>query len=166
MSGFSSQGVGAAASAKAAVVNAAPASAAAISNVLVDNLVILHAPQRSEKSGLPWRPAMSEQNTNADLASIRQACSMRGAPFKSLGFPAGPFATMFRFRARRNACKARHRDDSDEPRHENLLCCRVGNGDAGAGRPGGGFVQTVQQPENFLQPRPRRRQAQYRDLQI
>ena len=48
MSGFSSQGVGAAACANADVVSAV--SAAAIKRVLVENRVILHAPgNRSEK---------------------------------------------------------------------------------------------------------------------
>src|SRR5665647_744398 len=170
MSGFSSQGVGLAASANAAVVNAEPVSAVsavAVKMVMVENLVILHAPQRSEKKLVcNGGPPISEQITNADAASIRRACSPRDAPFKTLGFPAAPFATMFRFSARRKRCKIRHRDDSDASRHEDLSCCRVGCGDAGSGRPGGRVVQAVQQSENFLQPRPRRRQAQYRDLQI
>src|SRR6202140_3009333 len=124
MSGFSSHAVGCATSARAAVVNAEPASAAAIKMALVENLVILHAPQRAKNLICHGAQPFPEQITNADVASIRRACSPLGAPFKTLGFPAGPFATMFRFRARRSACKKRHRDDSDEPRHENLLCRR------------------------------------------
>src|SRR6267378_303967 len=58
MSGFNSQGVGAAACANAGVVSAAGAaattSAAAIKSVLVENLVILHSPSYRSEGGISF----------------------------------------------------------------------------------------------------------------
>src|ERR1035441_1292496 len=81
MSGFSSQGVGAACSANAVVVRAASAAAIQklLQKLLVENRVILHAPgnRSREVGGSP----VSEQITNAIVTST--SCisrPTRGAP--------------------------------------------------------------------------------------
>src|SRR5260370_40069412 len=85
MSGVSTQGVGAAASANADVVSAV--SAAAIKKLLVANLVILVLPggRSSQLVGLP----MLEQTTNAIHPSICPVHSWRRATldFRLCDFP-------------------------------------------------------------------------------
>src|ERR1700710_169615 len=146
MSGVSTQGVGAAACANAEGVSAAGAvatkSAAVIKIVLPENLVILRSP-RNRSEG---RHQFLEQTTNGNRSSIWQAVLPRHA---------SPDFVISRFRLRdyvralaacratcRNNCarshvlKIRHRDDSDEPRDEDLLGSRLVDGDAGSFCPG------------------------------
>src|ERR1700722_13741756 len=155
MSGESTHGVGSALCAKADVVSTL--SAAAIKNVLVENFVIPRAPRhRSEKSA-------NVLNKSRTLSS-RQYDELFGAA-------QGRATSRFRAPGPRdylavsvyNLCfQIRHRNDSDEPRHEDLSGRRVGIRDAGFVCPCR-RVHAQPQSENCLQPRFKRRKTQYRD---
>src|ERR1700737_1778679 len=84
MSGVSTQGVGAALCANADVVSAV--SAAAIKRVLVENLVITHAPSnRSEKV---WRPANFLNKSRTPLSrQYDESCRRDRRPYDFCDFP-------------------------------------------------------------------------------
>src|ERR1700761_3750521 len=125
MSVLSTQGVGAAAWARAAVAGAL--SASANKTALVEIIVMVSSSSNPfEKS--KWRPHHGcspnplEQTTNDIRTSTRRYHLWHHAFVATLRFPASAFATIFRFQSRTRIRKPHraHRDDSDEPRHENL----------------------------------------------
>ena len=158
MSDFSSQGVGAALARMRTSVSAP--SAAAIKKVLVENPVIVILP--AGRNGR--RPILNKSRTSlfrqydAAVRRITRALRLCDFPLPTSRLCSG-------FRSRTSHCQKRHRDDSDEPRHEDLLrCCAVAH-DAGFRR-AGRRIQAQQQPADCLQPRPGPGQAQHRDLQV
>src|ERR1700733_4037392 len=121
MSGDSTHGAGAALCALADAASAVSATAA--SNVLVENLVIVHPPATAV-TGEP----VFEQTTNGVLPSIRRA-SVRDfviSRFQLRGYL--PVSVSSRI------AKRGHGDAKDEPIIEGLLFCRIVGFDAGAGR--------------------------------
>src|SRR4029078_3149567 len=158
MSGVSTQGVGLAGSAKAGVVIAVSATVIKrdlVERDLVENPVILHAPQAT-RLNLFCDGAPVEQITNADLTLIRRSLvhtTSRFAPRaqrqRVWDFPLPSSRLWSGFKARRSASEIRHRDNSDELRHEIFVGRFTFAGDAGSCCPRR-RIQAFQQPANFL----------------
>src|SRR3954454_16836228 len=157
MSGDSTQGV-LAASAKANVVVAAVATAS--KRVQVVNRFILKLPN-SHRSQCLQRSTLFEQITNVVEQSIRRSDSSacNGSTVWDLPWPTCRLCSR-----RTDRCEFTG-DDSDEPGRDNVFGRRAFRRDAGSCCPGR-RIQALQQPEDFLQPRPEPRQAQYRNLQV
>src|SRR5216683_6503417 len=140
MSGFSSQGVGAVASASAAV--ASTPSAATVKNVFAEKFVIANLP--IPKVFLSQRPVPSQRPLRAGCLNKSRTLPRRQY---DLGFPrvsrrADDFViSRVCLRDYLAPCaqnefhKKQVGGDSHEPRHENWLGCRIVAGDAGFLRP-------------------------------
>src|ERR1700674_411671 len=137
MSGFSSQGVGAACSANAVVVRTASAAATQklLQKLLVENRVILHAP--SNRSREVDGPSVSEQITNSIVTSTSWIARPTRGVLRLCDFPLQTSRlSSLPIQARTACSRKRDRDDSDEPSCEDLFwrradddacaCCRGG----------------------------------------